>query len=100
MKIVLEEGCLVVGGSRGGNVRFADIVEGAAEKVGKITYDEVFLIVRQQSGEGVTLGELDEGFAEAEEARRVHLPGFPSDWRAAAEEAPIGLRSQLWAAPG
>jgi hypothetical protein len=94
MKITIEQDRLVVSG--GGTVRFADIAEVAAEKVGKITYDEVFLIVRNQSGEAITCGELDEGFTEAERALEKHLSGFPSDWRAAAEEAPVGLRAQVW----
>ncbi|HYJ52438.1 MAG TPA: hypothetical protein VEW04_04640 [Allosphingosinicella sp.] len=94
MKIAVELDRLVVSG--GGTVRFADIVDVAAEKVGKITYDEVFLIVRDRSGEAITCGELDEGFAEAEHALETHLSGFPSDWRAAAEEAPVGLRAQVW----
>ena len=47
MEIAVEEGRLVVSGRRGGAVRFADIAEVAAEKVGKITYDEVFLILRK-----------------------------------------------------
>jgi hypothetical protein len=77
-------------------VRFADIAEVAAEKVGKVTYDEVFLVVREQAGNAITLGELDEGFAEAEQALRTRLASFPSDWWAAAEQAPVGLRAQVW----
>jgi hypothetical protein len=96
MNIALEGGRLVVSGRRGGAVRFADIVEVAAEKVGKITYDEVFLIVRDHSGGRVTLGELDERFADAEQALRTHLAGFPSDWRDLAEQSPVGGRAQVW----
>lgn len=99
MKIAVEEDRLVVSGRRGGAVRFADIAEVAAEKVGKVTYDEVFLIVREQSGDAITLGEPDEGFAEAEQALRARLPGFPSDWWASAEQAPIGIRAQVWPTP-
>jgi hypothetical protein len=100
MKIAVEEGRLVVSGRRGGAVRFAEIEEVAAEKVGKITHDEVFLIVREQSGDSITLGELDDGFVEAEQALRARLPGFPSDWWAAAEQAPVGIRAQIWPMPG
>jgi hypothetical protein len=96
MNIALEGGSLVVSGRRGGAVQFADIVEVNAEKVGKITYDEVFLIVRDRSGGGVTLGELDEGFADAEQALRTHLPGFPADWRDLAEQSHLGARTQVW----
>jgi len=96
MKIAVEEDRLVVSGRGGGTVRFADIVEVAAEKVGKVTYDEVFLILRDQSGDAITCGELDEGFAEAEQALGTHLSCFPSDWRAAAEAASVGLRAQVW----
>jgi hypothetical protein len=99
MKIAVEEGRLVVSGRRGGAVHFADIAEVAAEKVGKITYDEVFLIVRGQSGDALTLGELDEGFAEAEQALRAHLPDFPSNWLATAEQTPVGIRAQVWPTP-
>lgn len=99
MKIAVEESRLVVAGRGGGAVRFADIAEVAAEKVGKVTYDEVFLIVRGQSGEAVTLGELDEGFAEAEQALRARLPGFPSNWWATAEQASAGVRAQVWPTP-
>ena len=94
MKITVEQDRLVVSG--GGTVRFADIADVAAERVGNITYDEVFLIVRDQTGEAITCGELDEGFAKAERALEKHLSGFPSDWRAAAEEAPVGSRAQVW----
>ncbi len=61
MKIAVEEGRLIVSGRRGGAIHFANIAEVAAEKVGKVAYDEVFLIVREQSGDAVTLGELDDG---------------------------------------
>jgi len=98
MKIVLEGDSLVVSGRPGGAVRFADIAEVTAEKVGKITYDEVFLILRDHSGGRVTLGELDEGFADAEQALRTNLPGFPSDWWNLAEQSPVGARSQVWPA--
>jgi hypothetical protein len=96
MKIALEGGSLVISGRRGGAVRFDDIAEIEAEKVGKITYDELFLIVRDHLGSGLTLGELDEGFAEAEEALRERLPGFPSDWRDLAEESSVGARERVW----
>ena len=96
MKIAVEDDRLEVSGRRGGIIRFADIAEVASEKVGKITYDEVILIVREHSGNGVILGELDEGFAEAEQALRMRLPDFPSDWYGAAEEAPVGVRAQVW----
>lgn len=98
MKIAVEEGCLVVSSHRGGAVCFADITNVAAEKVSKITYDEVFLIVQGQSGDTVTLGELDAGFADAEQALRARLPGFPSNWWTAAEQAPVGFREQVWPA--
>ncbi len=99
MKIAVEEDRLVVSGRGGGAVCFADITEVAAEKVGKITYDEVFLIVRELSGHALTLGELDEGFREAEQALRARLPSFPSDWWDAAEQAPVGVRAQVWPTP-
>ena len=96
MKIAVEEGRLVVSGRRGSAVCFHNITDVAAEKVSKITYDEVFLIVRGKSGDTVTLGELDAGFADAEQALRARLPGFPTNWWAAAEQAPVGFREQVW----
>ena len=99
MKISVAQGALVVNGRRGMAVRIADITEVTVEKVGKITYDELFLIVREQSGNAISLGELDEGFSNAEQALLAYLPGFPADWRIAAEEAPIGVQNPVWAAP-
>lgn len=96
MKINLEEDRLQVSGWRGGTVRFADIAEVASEKLDKLTYEEVFLIIREQSGNAITLGELDDGFAEAEQALRARLPGFPSDWWSEAEQRPTGVRIQVW----
>jgi hypothetical protein len=99
MKIAVEDARLIVTGPNGGAVHFADIAEVAAEKVGKVTYDEVFLIVREQSGDAITLGELDEGFADAEQALRARLPGFPLNWWAVAEQRPVGVRAQVWPTP-
>lgn len=96
MKIVTEEDRLILSGRRGGGVRFADIIEVAAEKIGKVTYDEVFLIVRDKAGAAITFGELDEGFADAAQALRGRLPDFPSDWQGAAEMAAVGIRNQVW----
>ena len=99
MKIAVDEDRLIVSG-RGvdGIVRFTDIADVTAEKIDKVTYDEVFLIVREQTGIAITLGELDEGFAVAEQALRARLLDFPSDWWATAEQAPVGIRRQVWAA--
>jgi hypothetical protein len=99
MKIAVEEGRLVVSGRGGGVVCFEDIAEVTAEKVGKITYDEVFLIVREQSGHAITLGELDEGFREAEEALRARLANFPREWWDRAEQTPVGVRTHVWPNP-
>ena len=99
MKVAVEEGRLVVRGRDAGSVCLANIAEVAAEKVDKVTYDEVFLIVREHSGDAVALGELDEGFAQAEAALRAHLTGFPLDWRVGIERAPVGIREQVWPTP-
>lgn len=98
MKIRVEGDRLLIGGwmCRRRAIRFADIAEIAAEKVCKITYEEVFLIVRERSGAAAALGELDEGFADAERALRAHLPGFAANWYAIADQAPFGVRSQVW----
>lgn len=97
MKISVEADSLVVSGRHGGAARFEEIAEVAAEKIGKVVYDEVFLIVRQRHGEAIALGELDDGFAAAEQELRKRLAGFPSDWWADAEQAPVGIRKQIWA---
>lgn len=99
MRIAVEDSRLVVSGRNGGSVRFSEIAEVAVEKVGKVTHDEVFLIVREQSGRAITLGELDDGFTEAEQELRARLPGFPSGWWTAAEQGPVGVRAQLWSTP-
>lgn len=96
MKVTVQDGCIVVSGWRGGSVRLASVAEVAAEKIGKITYDEVFLIVRDHSGNSVSIGELDDGFAEAETALRAHVPNIPADWRANAEASPVGTWMQVW----
>ena len=51
MKITVEDGCLMVGGRA---IQYADIAEINSEKIGKITYDEVFLIVWDQFCAAVT----------------------------------------------
>ena len=97
--IAIESGRIVVSGPNGGALRIADIADVAVEKVGMLDFDELFLIVRDQSGEGVVLGERDEGFSEAEQILRSILPGFPSDWYARADQGPTGLRLQIWPTP-
>ena len=96
MKVAVQDGRIVVSGRRGGAIHVANVTEVAAEKVGKVTYDELFLIVREHSGDAVAIGELDEGFAEAEQALRSYLPNFPTDWKPTAEASPIGVRVQVW----
>jgi hypothetical protein len=97
MKITLtDSGFTAAQGKHSRAVEFDKIATVAAEKVGKITYDEVFLIIRDQSGDGVTLGELDDGFAAVERELRARLPNFPAGWWAEAEASPIGIRTEIW----
>lgn len=99
MKIAVDADRIVVSGRGGGAVRFTDMAEIAAEKMDKVTYEEVFLIVQAHADEAITLGELDEGFAEAEQALRMRLEGFQASWREAAEDRPAGIRAQVWLRP-
>ena len=75
---------------------FTEIVSVTAEKVDKITYEELFLTVHTITGDGVAVGELDEGFAELEKALSAHLKEFPDRWKADAEERPAGARNEIW----
>lgn len=75
---------------------FPGIVCVASEKVDKITYEELFLVVHSSTGGGVVIGELDEGFADLEKALSGHLKGFPTDWKVDAEERPAGIRKEIW----
>jgi hypothetical protein len=77
-------------------IAFTEIKSVSAEKVGKITYDEVFLIIHHVSGDDLHLGELDNGFAALEHAFREQLRDFPQDWWAKAEAAPVGARNKVW----
>lgn len=77
-------------------VALSDIVEVASEKMDKVTYEELFLIIRDHDRAAVVLGELDDGFDEAEAALRLRLPDFPADWRAAAEGRDARRRTVVW----
>ncbi|URD60726.1 hypothetical protein M8312_13255 [Sphingomonas sp. KRR8] len=98
MKIAVDENRITICGRAGGTVRFTDIAEVAAEKMDKVTYEEVFLIVQARTGEVITLGELDEDFAQAEQVLRMRLEGFSENWWQEAEQRPAGLRAKVWQA--
>lgn len=92
-----DEGLEVIARGRTHRLAFSEMVSVAAEKVSKVTYDEVFLIILGHSGDGLVLGELDDGFANAEQVLRARLAAFPSDWWARAEQAPVGVTEEVWA---
>lgn len=97
MKISVRDDGFTTGAFRSKkSFTFPKIVSVAAEKVDKITYEELFLIVHSSTGEGVVIGELDEGFADLEKALSDHLKGFPPDWKVGAEERPAGIRNEIW----
>lgn len=96
MKITIDADRMIVGRARGAAVSLGGIVEVASEKVDKITYEELFLIIRGKEGAAVVAGELDPGFHKAEEILRSRLPGFPAGWRAAAEGREAGVREIIW----
>jgi hypothetical protein len=100
MKIVVSDtGFTLSGGLRTHSVKFAEIAGVTAVKIDKVTYDEVFLIIHNGSPKGVSLGELDEGFAEVEHQLRKRLPNFPEDWWENAEENEVGTQTQIWPRP-
>lgn len=103
MKITIDGDRLAVSGDRWpalpNAVRLDDIVEVASEKMDKITYEELFLILRGHNGTALALGELDDGIDQAAAALRSRLPGFPADWRTEAESHDAGVRAILWRRP-
>jgi hypothetical protein len=101
MKIAVQDDGFATSGFRRKSVSFEDIMSISAEKLDKITYEELFLIVHSASGEGVALGELDEGFADLEKSLITRLDNFPTNWKVHAEEIPAGTRNEIWrATPG
>lgn len=78
------------------SVLIDEIVSIYAEKVDKVTFDELFLVLEDSGGNGLTVGELDQGFAELEPTLAVRLNGFPGDWRQKLELADAGRRDKVW----
>jgi hypothetical protein len=74
----------------------SDIASIEVTKIGKITYDELFLILNFLDGSSVNLGELDNGFNEAELFLRNRLDGFPPGWQAVADKLPLNYRNLIW----
>lgn len=61
----------------------------------QITYDEDFLILR--SGDKyISVGELDNGFAEFENQLLKKFPDFPENWRTIVEGSQYDVRYDLW----
>lgn len=66
-----------------------------AEKVDKITYDEVFIIVKADQ-EYLSIGEMDDDFRSVELGLKENLPNFPADWQSNVERGEAGARTQIW----
>lgn len=71
-----------------------DIIYG--EKLDKITYKELFLIVSSHSGANIVIGEMDEGFVAWEACLKRILGDFAPDWRALLEVEEPGMRKKIW----
>ncbi|MHB1204838.1 MAG: hypothetical protein ACYCZX_04665 [Rhodospirillaceae bacterium] len=88
--------------ARGANQRqrtticWNDIVEVDAFAVDKITYRENFLRLKDANGGGVSIGELDEGFADVLEMIKGKFPGFQPDWYGRLETGQPGERMIIW----
>lgn len=78
------------------SMSWKDVSHIYGEKVDKVTYEELFLILDDSGGELLTAGEMDQGFADFEATLHAKLDRFPADWRAKLESAAAGVRDQLW----
>ena len=67
-------------------IKWNDILGVDAVFQNKVTYDEVFLVIRTRSG-NASIGELDIGFADFEEALSSRVGPLPGSWRAMVSEA-------------
>lgn len=83
-------------GDRKLSLRLSEIVAIDGVKVDKITYEENFLVVTKADGTKISIGELDDGFAEFEQAIGTSLQGFPQQWKAAVETGPAENYVSLW----
>jgi hypothetical protein len=66
-------------------LEFRNITEIFCEKINKITYDEIFLILISED-KVLTCGELDDGFATVESALIFRFPSL-NNWRIKAENS-------------
>lgn len=90
------KGFVVRDRGRATEVRLVDVESIQGTKVDKITFDENFLVLRTNSGQGVEIGELATGFASLEDALCKIFPSFPKDWKARVDELPEGEFLTLW----
>lgn len=74
--------------------RDIDFVYG--EKIDKVTYEELFLIVKNAFGDRISVGELDQGFDALEDALHQNLEGFPVDWRQKLEATEALICEKIW----
>lgn len=97
---VSDESILIHEGLRRRKMRWSDVVHVYAEKVDKITYEELFLILEDAAGKTIVTGELDKGFRNFEAAMSMKLDEFPLDWRVPLErETPAPVR-EIWCRDG
>ena len=97
MKIeVLTDGfALRKGWRRRTVVKWSAVTAIHAQRVNRITYDELFLVFEQADGKPVSVGELDKGFAAFCEALRILFPSIEANWYALAETQ-AGKAVEIW----
>jgi len=93
---IAGENITVTSGLSNNVIKVSEIEAVFSQQIGKVTYDEDFLILRSQQGKEVTAGELDVGFPELEGFLKKELASFPLGWRADLETKPQGVRYQIW----
>lgn len=83
-------------GFRSQTMRWQDVMRVYAEKIDKLTYEELFIILEDNARNAVSVGELDEAFSQFEAELQIKLKQFPSGWRVSSESRATGHREQIW----
>lgn len=78
------------------SMKWDDVAGIYGEKLDKITYEEIFLIVSNRSGEKIAIGEMDDGFKMWEIKLRQIFGDIASDWRNKLEASEPGIREEIW----
>lgn len=71
---------------RNETIKWAEVRSIRGVKLDKITYQENFLVIEDERGRSISIGELDTDFEAVEAAVREIFPGIPEHWRAPLEE--------------